>query len=366
MHSLATARNSVKGDEALKFRNSDLATENGLQNVELLDTFPVEITLTALLKCNYRCGICYQDSYEGEVDWAVVERIEPLLRTARALQIFGGEPFLYPRITDLYRMAHKHGCLITTISNGSLLSEQMCQEIVENQVGFIKLSIDAGTAATYKRIRGGDFARVMGGIKRLSRLKAALRNQLPVLDLNFLAMRSNLPELPRLLGIAAEFGIREVNVFYPSFFKEEYVADCLYFDQERSDELFQEASAIAPDLGIQLNLPPLFSQSPEPGFSEVIADKPPCLDPWTKLIIGVDGTASLCCAGPTAIGNLAEQDFQSVWNSERAAMFRRTVNTSKAPAFCRYCLIRQGSPREPQYHLKTPELLGKYSQGLRR
>lgn len=348
----------------IKQMNTTLSEAFGRGNAEQLMTFPQEITLTALLKCNYRCGMCYQGSYEGEMDWSVVEKIEPLLPFAKTLQIFGGEPFLYHRITDLYRMAHKHDCFITTISNGSLLSEKMCQEIVENQVGCIKFSIDAGTAATYKRIRGGDFAKVTKGIKRISELKKALRTHLPLLDLNFLAMRSNLPELPRLLRIAADLGIREVNVFYPGFYKEEYVPDCLFFEQEKSDGLLQAAGDIALRLGVKLNAPPLFCASPEPGSSETIADKQPCLDPWTKLIVNVDGSAALCCAGPTGIGNLAQQDFEALWNGKRAAQFRRTVNTPKAPAFCRNCNVRQGSPREPGYHLKTAALLARYAQGL--
>jgi len=348
----------------IKAMNQTLAEALGRANAEQLVTLPLEITLTALLKCNYRCRMCYQGSYEGELPWEVVERIEPLLPFAKTLQIFGGEPLLYHRITDLYAMARRNGCAITTISNGSLLTERMCEEIVENQVGCIKFSIDAGTAATYKRIRGGDFAKVMAGIERISQLKARRGTPYPVLDFNFLAMRSNLPELPRLLRIASSLGIREVNVFYPGMHKEELVEDCVFFDQERSDELLLAARDIAPRLGVHLNSPALFSEAPEPGFREVITDKPPCLDPWTKLMVGVDGEASLCCAGPTVIGNLVEAEFDSFWNGKKAAGFRRLVNTDKAPAFCRVCGIRQGSPREAAFHLKTPELLAKYSGGL--
>jgi len=348
----------------IKTMNTTMSEALAQGNTERLVSFPQEITLTALLKCNYRCPMCYQGSYEGELDWSVIEKIEPLLPFATTLQIFGGEPFLYHRITELYKMAHKHDCFISTISNGSLLTEDMCQDVVRYKVGCIKVSIDAGTAATYKRIRGGDFVKVMGGIKRISQLKKAKHTPFPALDFNFLAMRSNLPELPRLLRIATDMGVREVNVFYPGFYKEELVADCLFFEQERSDDLMQAAKDIALRLGVQLNAPTLFRDAPEPGFSEVIADKPPCLDPWTKLIVSVDGGMNLCCSGPTGIGNLTEGDFEPMWNGKQAARFRRTVNTPKAPAFCRLCGIRQGSPREPGYHLKTPELLARYSQGL--
>jgi len=345
----------------VKVMNTSLAEVFGRGNVEDLVTFPQEITITTLLKCNYRCPMCYQGSYEGELDWSVVEKIEPLLPFAETLQIFGGEPFLYPRITDLYRIANKHECFISTISNGSLLTEDMCKEIVRYKVGCIKFSIDAGTAATYKRIRGGNFAKVMGGIELIAKLKRSKRTAFPAIDFNFLAMRSNLPELPRLLRIASDIGVREVNVFYPGFYKEALAEDCLFFEQERSDELMLAAMDIAKRLGLQLNAPTLFRDAPEPGFREVISDKHTCLDPWTKLIVNVDGSMALCCSGPTGIGNLADGDFEPMWNGKQAAIFRRTVNTPQAPAFCRNCNIRQGSPKELGFHFKTPELLAKYS-----
>jgi radical SAM protein with 4Fe4S-binding SPASM domain len=346
----------------IKTMNATMSEALAQCNTQNLVCFPQEITLTALSRCNYRCPMCYQASYDAELDWAVVEKIEPLLPFAKTLQIFGGEPFLYERIIDLYRMAHKHDCFISTISNGSLLTEDMCAEIVRYKVGCIKFSIDAGTAATYKRIRGGDFAKVMGGIERIAKLKRSKRTPFPAMDFNFLAMRQNLPELPRLLRIAADLGIREVNVFYPGFYKVALAEDCLFFEQERSDELMLAAKDIAGRLGVHLNAPTLFRDAPEPGFSEIISDKPSCLDPWTKLIVNVDGGMALCCSGPTNIGNLAQGDFEPMWNGKQAAQFRRTVNTPKAPDFCRNCNIRQGSPREPGFHFKTPELLARYSK----
>jgi MoaA/NifB/PqqE/SkfB family radical SAM enzyme len=348
----------------IKAMNQTLAEAFGRSNAEKLVTFPLEITLTLLLKCNYRCSMCYQKSYEGELDWSVIERIEPLLPFANTLQLFGGEPLLYQRITELFDMAHRHGCVITTISNGSLLSEEMCQKLVEHQVGGIKFSIDAGTAATYKRIRGGDFAKVMAGVERISELKLRHGTPLPVMDFNFLAMRSNLPELPRLLRIASSLGVRAINVFYPGIHKEALVEECVFFDQGRSDDMLRAAADIAGRLGVGLRLPLLFSEAPEPGNREVSDRREPCLDPWTKLIVGVDGEASLCCAGPTAIGNLGEAEFTDLWNGQKATRLRRLVNTSKAPAYCWHCGIHQGSPREAEFHLKTPELLAKYGGGL--
>uniref|UniRef100_I2Q7J3 Putative Fe-S oxidoreductase n=1 Tax=Desulfovibrio sp. U5L TaxID=596152 RepID=I2Q7J3_9BACT len=324
-------------------------------NTAEIISLPEEITLTASLRCNYRCRMCYQSDYAQEMNWSVVERIVPLLPFARTLQIFGGEPLLYKRITDLYRLAHENECYITTISNASLLSDAMIQEIIDNQVHCIKCSIDAGTPETYRKIRGGDFFKVMAGIGRLAQKKLECNSPYPLVDFNFLAMRSNCRELTRLIALAAELNVRAVNVFYPSMHREDLAADCVYFDQATSDAMLAKARAVAARLGVGLNLPPLFSESPPPG-GDLRAKRDHCRDPWTKALVAVDGTVSLCCAGDSALGNLAHEDFETLWNGPKAQALRRLVNTPKEPAYCRNCRIRQANPRDPALHMPAAVL----------
>ncbi len=347
--------------ENVKLMNSTLADAFSRGNVDHLFTFPQEITVTALLKCNYRCRMCYQNGYEGELDWRVLEKIAPLLPFARTFQIFGGEPLLYPRITELYRLAHENGCAITSISNGSLLSERMCREIVEYSVACLKFSIDAGTPATYRHIRGGDFAKVMEGVARIHKLKQELGRDYPVVDFNFLAMRSNVSELPRLLRLASRMGVRAINVFYPSVLKEELVPESLYFHQEYGDEWLMASRELAAGLGVGLVLPTLFRDAPEPGAEEVVSARSRCQDPWTKLLVDVDGSAKLCCAGPTGIGNLNTDEFDRMWNGETALKLRRTVNTPNEPGYCKVCSLRRGNPREAGFHLKRQDLLERFA-----
>jgi MoaA/NifB/PqqE/SkfB family radical SAM enzyme len=237
----------------------------------------------------------------------------------------------------------------------------MCKEIVDYGVTCIKFSIDAGTAPTYKHIRGGDFSKVMGGISTIAKLKKSMGREYPLMDFNFLAMRNNVAELPRLLRLAAGMGIRAINVFYPTIQKEELVPESLYFYQDYSDEVLLAAQEIAQSLGVGLMLPALFRNAPAPGSEEVVAARAACLDPWSKLLVNVDGSAQLCCGGPTVIGNLKTQSFDEMWNGPVARALRKTLNTPQEPSYCKLCGVRRGNPREPGFHLKTPQLLEKYA-----
>lgn len=69
-----------------------------------------------------------------------------------------------------------------------------------------------------------------------------------------------------------------------------------------------------------------------------------CQKPWTDLNnFSVDGRMDVCCITTGAsqeryqLGNLLQQDFQSVWNGERAQEFRRTVNSSEPLPPCQRC-----------------------------
>jgi len=329
--------------------NAGLARGNVPQSI----CFPEEITVTTTLRCNYRCRMCYQQHFDNEIDWAIYDKLTPILPFADRLQVFGGEPLMYSRITDVYELAHRHGNGITMISNGSLLTDSMCEAIVKNGVSHIKFSIDAGTPGTYKLNRGGNFFKVMKGVATITKFKIQYGTPHPDMHFNFLVMRSNMSELPKLVTIAREVGVAQINVFYPSCHTEELVDETVYFCQEESDAWLRQSKILADRLGVGLRLPPLFSDAADGDSGR---GNRFCADPWTKLMIDNDGRTSLCCGGPTVIGNLLEQDFDEMWNGPAAQRLRATVNTPDEPAYCRNCRVRKPIPTEIGLHVGKPDL----------
>lgn len=337
----------------LKYMNRVLNQGLARGNVPHSLCFPEEITLTTTMRCNYRCRMCFQTHFDQEIDWSVYEKLEPILPFADRLQVFGGEPLMYSRITDAYDLARRYAASVTMISNGSLLTDSMCESIVRNRIGHIKFSIDAGSAKTYKHIRGGNFTRVVTGVAKISEYKRALGVSDPVMHFNFLLMRSNMHELPKLLTIAREVGVVQINVFYPNCLTEEMVDECVYFCQDESDAWLRQSRTLAEHIGVGLRLPPLFSEAAD---TTAESDGRFCADPWTKLLVDVDGKASLCCAGPTVVGNLFEQDFDALWNGPFAQRLRATVNTPAQPDYCRNCRVRKPIPTEIGLHIGSESL----------
>ena len=333
----------------IKMMNETLAQLYAGTNVPAVETFPRHVTLTTTLRCNYRCRMCYQTKFTGDMDWEIVKRVEAFMPFVKELQIFGGEPLAYKRFHELLEFAGKHECLVKSISNGSLLTDEMAESLVANRVSEIKFSVDAGTPKTYQYIRGGNFFQVLKGIARVTEIKLRENSPFPAMHINFLAMRSNIRELSKLAVIAAEIGVPQINVFFPNLYKEELLEECLYFHQEESDAHMLKARQVGEQLGVFVKLPQLFSEHvPD---REKDCGRFNCTDPWNVFYIDVQGVVRPCCGGAPPLGNILKQDFGEIWNNDAAQDLRRRVNTPDEPAYCKTCRVRKPSSHELSMHI---------------
>ncbi|WP_017901558.1 radical SAM/SPASM domain-containing protein [Pseudomonas asplenii] len=121
-------------------------------------------------------------------------------------------------------------------------------------------------------------------------------------------------------------------------------------DREREGELI-EMEAVAGDVPAASS-----PTTATPGKAKLIKVKQVpekvrfyCQKPWTDINnFTVDGRMDVCCitTGPSqehyALGNIFEQDFQSIWNGEKMREFRRTVNSDTPLPPCQRCPMAYG------------------------
>ena len=108
----------------------------------------------------------------------LVDRLAPLLPTASRFQLHSlGEPLMSPafwKILERITAVHRGTPEISFNSNGLLLSEKThCLDCLASKLREINISFDAATAATYERIRGGDFDRLVANVASLVRARSA-------------------------------------------------------------------------------------------------------------------------------------------------------------------------------------------------
>lgn len=341
----------------LKQWNRLKATREAEAGVGRVASYPQSITLTMLERCNYDCVMCTHQVHSSrkQISWEGLRQLEAVLPFTQTLAISGGEPLLYDRLDDFIRLCHAAQCAPLIQTNGSLLKAGKRRYVVENQVLGLKISCDGATPETYERIRrGGSFANLVGNIQALNRLKEQTGSVRPYLEFNFVAMRSNIEELPRMALLASRLGVMAVNVFLLVAENEEMARESLYFHQDLADEQFKLAVVAGQRLGVDMRVPPLFRMPT--AAEQAQAGRPRCTEPWRMMTVNVSGEVAICCGGAGNAGNLNTDSFEAVWNHPKRVKVRETVNTDRELPCCRNC--RQGKPQPDRIaaHIPDPEL----------
>ena len=96
-------------------------------------------------------------------------------------------------------------------SNGLLLTENLCRELITKRLKLIDFSLDAATPETYRKIRRSDFSLVTKNIQRLSEIKKELGVDYPIIKLNMTLMNENLSEAVGFIELADRLGAEIVH-----------------------------------------------------------------------------------------------------------------------------------------------------------
>ena len=163
------------------------------------------------MRCNLRCVMCPWTgprSGGGDMDWATFQRIVPHLQTADGLDLTGGgEPLMHPRLAEMVAAGKAAGCTVGFSTNGVLLGPQALSDLLAARLDWIAFSIDAAEPATYAAIRQGASLDVV--LQNVARVVAAGRGA-PSVSFFFVMMRQNVHELPALIRLAHDLGVRQV------------------------------------------------------------------------------------------------------------------------------------------------------------
>lgn len=352
--------NEMKYLKNMKSMNAVASHVNANSNKGVADSFPYTIAITALEKCNFKCITCFQDhERKAEVSWEALEKLKDVLPFVQNVAITGGEPFLYRHLDQFLQFCHESQCGTIIQTNGSLLTERRCNYVIQNGVSRLKISIDGAKPKTYNRIRkGGDFFRLMTNLKRLSDMKKAAGVTHPLVEFNYVAMRSNIRELIPLVMIAQKMDVAVINVLRLRSDYDEMARESLFFEQELSDEIMATAFELGRKVGVYVAIPTLFCEAPG-ARDGGCGPKNMCRDPWNGMTVNVSGEVAICCGGAGNAGNLNTMSFDEVWNHPWRVKVRETVNTANELPCCQNCRTSKPDPKNILSHIPNPELAKK-------
>lgn len=148
---------------------------------------PLEVTFELTPFCNFDCVMCYvkltkeQAEKQGEIlnaqKWLEIARQAKEMGTLY-LCLTGGEIFMYPEFWELYSELNKMGFLISLLSNGSLINEEVIEKFKEYGMPYsVKMTLYGASNETYLKTCGvkDGFTRIEKAIDLLLREKVPCR-----------------------------------------------------------------------------------------------------------------------------------------------------------------------------------------------
>jgi MoaA/NifB/PqqE/SkfB family radical SAM enzyme len=346
---------------------------------------PRQVTIELTTRCNIvppcvMCGRILADPESRWCDWdldlRIWQRLLPTLQQAEFIEMFGnGEPLVYPHFFDLLAELDSRRSTIGFNTNGHLLTEANCRQLIQHGVSWISISLDAATSQTYRHIRRRkDFPQLLDKIRRLVQLKAELDCQKPTVEINMTVMCHNLPEAPRFVELAAELGVNQVMFQqiqpgqnwsvdledgYRFDYQQEELQNCVSLHQQMMEQAWSRAQALGIPLkydivyrGTGVNWPaerstghaPSPEVPPAAQHTLVLPDQIPCLEPWAHLLVSVNGDAAFCCyqVEHLILGNVLEDPIEEIWNGPRARTVRSLFLQGQVPYCCHGCFRLSG------------------------
>lgn len=293
-----------------------------------LQSYPRRIVLEMTSACNIKCIFCGRDEAEFNQTYLkidVLDKLKPALEVCEEVTLFGwGEPTINPKFSEFLARLSQSDVRKYFVTNGMRL-DKFIDDIFKYKVDIIAVSLDGATAEVNDKIRvGSKFSKITENIRKIQEKKRLLGVDFPYMNFVFVAMESNIRELPKMVKLAKTLDMQEVKVVFLSAFSADMLKESLYNKQDLVREAFSEAIAEATRLNIKLKLP--FIQGEDIAGDKYHKD---CFVGWRDFFLGSDDSIRPCQSTSLKLGKFSEfESFEEAWNSEAFKDFRKRVNAN--------------------------------------
>jgi len=288
---------------------------------------PMSISIEPTTSCNLRCPECPSGLRAftrptGMLDPVffkkILDQISPRLTLINFY--FQGEPFLNRHLTSLIKMAADKKIYTSTSTNAHYLDDETARKTVESGLSRLIISIDGTTQESYQQYRiGGNLGKVIEGTKRIIEWKKKLNSSTPHVIFQFLVVKPNEHQTNDVLKLAEELNVDEVK------FKTAQV-----YDFENGNPLIPENNKYS-----------RYRLKPDGKWELKNKMENHCWRMWQGCVITWDGSLLPCCFDKDAqnrIGNLSDNNFNSIWKGTEYNKFRNAVLTNRQEIdICKNC-----------------------------
>lgn len=283
----------------------------------------IEITGTCNAKCYY-CQVGYDNLNHvrhGKKAYLSVDEFQGIIRFLkergfltkgdRLMLNVWNEPCLHPEFSEIIKVGHKEGCLMSLNTNGSI-RPKLFDDFNAVSIGNVGFSMPGFSQASYNRIHQFDFEQIKSNIEWMVKTFRQ-RGCFGFFLIRFHIYRFNVDEIEPARKWAQSLGI----CFQPYY---AYINDSFRMQQYLCGKLSDEyAVNVSRDLFMDQHC------------SYVLRKKTRTCDMMRHVFIDTDGFVMYCCLNSTRMGHLT--DFRS---------HDQLLKAHRDSEICRKCLTTLG------------------------
>ncbi|MFH1397301.1 MAG: radical SAM protein [Candidatus Omnitrophota bacterium] len=332
-----------------KESNKLINSEEFESNRMILNSFPLNIFIELTRNCNCYCRMCFRKNnvYRNELDMSFElfrKAADLFFPYAQYVDLRGfGESTILKNWTEIVDYALQYDCKFGIFTNLSVVDDRMWEKLIRSDFWLV-VSFDGATKRTYEFIRRG--AKFDNVVRNLRHLVLCLKNhKKPVsnLSLAVTVQRRNILELPDIMRITGEIGIRSIRL--NPVRTRPWDKNNLIFHKDLVFKQVTQALKIAKKFNMEVSFQSslgIFTIEESLGF-EV---QKRCRRPWSNLFIYYNGDIGPCdCLifEPFVFGSLNKDSFPEIWNNDSYQLFRKNVHGANRLDNCKWCF-------ENRYH----------------
>lgn len=394
--------------------------------------WPLEVFLEISNVCDLQCAMCPTFSALNPNRFKILKNndrgllsyeetaapMESVLEHALIVHAFGyGEPTIHPQFREFISYLSRFEVMVDFFTHGMHLTEEMCEFLVTQNVVRITISFSGATKEEYENVYlGGDFQRVLTGIKTLAATKKKYQSHYPSIDVNSLGFNHQIEKLPEFVRLMGEHGANAIHLkplqTYDTI--RELHTHSSIMRPEIEGKIVAEAKEIAAEFNLILASEPyeqtaqmlnnnpdnpqqarhkgkevlssdsyeikelkfvskslakkeeIRSAAKEP--EEIITTESasarvfqknsatPCLEPYKTLYASFNGRVYPCCFkadSDTPLGDLKEQTGEQIWNAQPWQEMREKALQREYPSdICADCIKAQTYPKTHNLPMK--------------
>ena len=309
-------------------------------------------------RCNLNCLHCRRHSPladgssggSGGVDFPL-DRFLALCRAAKAwgirkvFLIGEGEPLLHPGLPEMVAAAKAAGCRVELLTNGTLLTPRLAQELIQAGLDELRVSLWAANEEEYRILNPGTriemFHRALEGVRSMAAARREGRSPIPKIVLHRPIDPQFFRRIEGTLDLARQLGGDAVS-FSP-------LKPLLHQDLDRLLTVDEEWELVKllPQIGRQAQAAGLADNTAELlhrlKIGRAVWEKLPCYIGWIDVRIRVNGDVVPCDTCNWVMGNINRDGLREIWNNPAYRDFRRRarrldgIMRSGRSCLCDFC-----------------------------